>query len=175
MLAPVSGSGFSFSSFGFAGSRFGSGVAAGFLAAVVSLAGASVLTTCAAGVCAGVRVAVPSARVFSVASVPPSVPFRGRLVVRAVSFVRALSVAPAPVLLCWPGCAAPVAARPAPSWVSCGSGSWSELALAVGLGVPVVVFLPPSSLPPSSWGAWSFVSGGSLAGGWHLAPPPRLV
>ena len=53
----------------------------------------------------------------------------------------------------------------------------TSLALAVGLGVPVFVFLPAGVVPPSSWGAWSLVESGSLGGSWSLAPagPPQLA
>ena len=60
-----------------------------------------------------------------------------------------------------------LALLPGTRWQSCGSGSWSELALAVGLGVPVFVFEAPV---PASWGKWSQVESGFLSGSWVLHP-----
>jgi hypothetical protein len=53
-----------------------------------------------------------------------------------------------------------------------GSGSWASVALAVGSGVPVVVFpcgLPPSSSLPSWSGSWVACSG-SFTGGFRFVP-----
>jgi len=45
-----------------------------------------------------------------------------------------------------------------------GSGSWASAALAVGLGVPVLLWLPVGVQPPAAWG---FVS---LGGGFFHRP-----
>ena len=55
------------------------------------------------------------------------------------------------------------------------SGSWASAAFAVGLGVPVCVFLPAGVAPPSSWGAWVRVGSGALVGGWGLRPAAPVV
>lgn len=104
-----------------------------------------------------------------------SLPFRVALAARATAFVRALAAAPSPALVAWPGRAAPPALLPARSWSSCGSGCWSELGLAAGLGVPVFVFLPAAVAgpPAPAWpGSWSAVVAGPLAGSWSWSPGP---
>lgn len=162
-----------FSSVGFAGSRAGAGAgAAGRLAGAAAAAGCSVLASCGSGAPAAALAAAGAAgRLFSVAAPQfAALPFPARLAARAAAFVRALAASPAPVLLCWPGCPAPAGLLPGRSWQSCGSGSWSELALAVGLAVPVVVFLPPGVQPPAGWGVWSVAVVGPFAGGWSLRP-----
>lgn len=145
-----------FCSVGFAGSRSGAGAAAAFrLAQVAAVAAAQV---------SQVEPVVFTRAAFS------GLLIRAQFAARAAAMVRALAAAPAPVLVCWPAVPASPAARPARSWVSCGSGTWSEAALAVGLGVSVVVFLPPGQSPPSWWGVWSLAVAGPFAGGWSLHP-----
>lgn len=159
----------SFRSVGFSGSRRLRGRPAArcrSVAASVASAGLSVLVGCARGADAAALAGAPSAQVFRARGRSPRA-----LVARSVSFVRALAASPAPLLVSFPGCPCPAGLAPAARWVSCGSGSWSSAALAVGLGVPLVVFLPAGALPPSGWGAWSFVSSGLFAGGWLLQPP----
>lgn len=171
----------SFASFGVGGSRRPSacsGAAASAFVASLRCAGVpagSVLTSCGAGAPSVVAAAFPGCRFFS-ASAPA---FRGlgrrAFAVRAAALVRALAVSPSPLWVCG---VCPAAAVPSRSWVSCGSGSWSECALAAGLGVPLLslsriyfgMFLPVGVVPPSGWGSWSS-QGGFLGGGWWLLPP----
>ena len=70
--------------------------------------------------------------------------------------------------------ACPASVRPASRWASGGSGSWSSLALAAGLGLPVFVFWCGSGPPalPAAWGAWSLVAAGPFSGAWCLSPSP---
>lgn len=159
-----------FSSVGFAGSRSGVGARrAALLAAAAAAASAVVFTTCGSGVPAAAA-RVPGALVWSAAEPPfAHLPPRARLAARASAFVRALAAAPAPVLLAFPGGPAPAGLRPGlRSWQACGSGTWSEVAQAFGLGVPVVVF---GQRPPTAFGpALPFL------GGWLVEPvsPPSL-
>ena len=93
---------------------------------------------------------------------------RGALPARAAAALRALAAAPAPVLLAWPNRSCPPSlSGPSRSWSSCGSGSWSEVALALGLGVPVVLFDAPAPHWASVGRSWS---SGPLAGGLLLSP-----
>ena len=141
-----------FSSFGFVGRRSGVGVAAAAAVVQALPPSAAVFATCGRGVPA-VAAAVPGAFVFQASSPPWSaLPPRRRFAARAAAFVRGLAAAPAPLLLAWPGCPLPWhLSWSRRSWQSCGSGSWSEVALAVGLGAPVVVFgvgqLSPAARP----------------------------
>lgn len=172
-----------FSSVGFSGSRSLSGGAFGqcrSLAAAAAASGAAVLVGCASGADAAARLGAGSAaQVFRVGSFGRAgVPFSAALVARSVAFVQALAASPAPCLVSFPAAACPVGLAPAARWPSgFGSGSWASLALAVGLGVPVFVFLPAGVVPPVSWGIWSCVGSGVLAGAWSLAPaaPPQLA
>lgn len=166
-----------FSAVGFAGSRSGRGSGrAGALAAAAAAAGVPVFATCGRGApAAALAAAGPLGRCWSVRSAQWSrLPWRARFAARAGACVRALAAAPAPALVCWPGTPAPAALRPGRSWRPCGSGSWSELALAAGLRVPVFVFLPPAATPPAGWGWFTAVSAGPLAGSWSLAPATSL-
>lgn len=147
---------------GFSGSR--SFVAPlGLLPAVFGAvpSSASVVVGCARGLDFAVRVAFPSARVFSVSSFGSG---RGAFARRSVAVVGACSSASSSVWVSFPASPCPAGLVPSASASACfcglGSGSWASLALAVGLGVPCFVWLAPSVLPPASWG---FVS---LGGGW---------
>ena len=61
--------------------------------------------------------------------------------------------------------------RAGPSWSSCGSGTWSTIALAVGHGLPVIVFpvgLTPSVFPAFGAGRWqAAATTGVWARGWR--------
>ncbi len=155
-----------FSSFGFAGRRSGAGVPVARALAASLPVGAAVFATCGRGVQA-VGAAVPGAVVFRQSSPAFSgLAPRARFAIRAAAFVAALAAAPSPVLLVWPGVPAPFGLLPQfgrKRWQSCGSGSWSEMAVAVGWGLPVVVFghRPPAPARPVS------VSGFS---GWLVSP-----
>jgi hypothetical protein len=162
-----------FSTVGFCGSRSLVGSAAAQVCTLASVAARSetaVYTTCGTGAAAAARACAPTAIVFS-----RTFAGHGALPARATRFIRALAAAPAPVLLCWPGRSCPMGLQPGSRWQSCGSGSWSELALAVGLGVPVRVFLPPPLSPPLSWGNWLCIEAGSFTGAWALRPPTYIT
>jgi hypothetical protein len=174
-----------FASLGFFGSRRPPSSAVG---AAVALALAALRAGCAVfvpapagrgGLVAGVALVVGGRPGASVVSGPAGLPPRAALAARAAACCRALAAAPAPLAVCWPGRPAPAGLRPSRSWVSCGSGSWSELALCAGLGCALAVFLSAGAAPPAAWGSWSLVSSGPLAGAWLLAPvaarQPALV
>ena len=162
----------SFSAVGFSGSRSLSGVPffrCVTLAGSAVAAGCAVSTGCAGGADAAARAgACGSVQVFAVASGRWG-RGRGAFAGRSAAFVQVFG---------WRrphrfwSRFRPVLARRGWSLVTrwpsgFGSGSWAGVALAVGLGVPVVVFLPPAVAPPAGWGAWSAVSGWwVLSGGW---------
>ena len=162
----------SFRSFGFGGSRSGSGFCPGSSAAVFGFLppAPAVLVSCSGGASAFFRAQFPSAQVFSASAFPGPASF----VRRSAALVRALAAAPAPVWVCWPGVACPAGLLPSASssacWAGSGSGSWAECAFSLGLGVPVLVFLPLGVQPPASWGSWSAWFCGSASQGWFLAP-----
>jgi hypothetical protein len=159
----------SFSSFGIGGARRPSSSCAAAAASFLSrlgaagIAPASVFTSCGSGAPAMARAAFPGCRVFSASDFPGL--GRAAYAARAAALVRGLAVAPSPLWVCFPGCAAPASLAPSRRWVPCGSGSWSECSLAAGLGVPVLVFLPGVVVPPSAFGAWA-----SVGSGWWLLP-----
>lgn len=130
----------SFPCLGFSGSRFsGSAPVAScraFLPLLGSFSGA-VGVGCAWGVDAAVRSAVPSAVVFRVQPPLSRAAFAARSV-RLVQWVAASSG----LLVAFPLGAAPAALCPSVSFAGFGSGSWGSVALALGLGVPVLVVLP---------------------------------
>jgi hypothetical protein len=138
----------------------------------VVASGLGVAVGCAAGADAFVRSACLSASVFYARSRSAA-----HLARRSVALVRAVAASgPGAAMVGFPAGPCPVGVVPGPRWVSgFGSGTWASLALAAGLGLPVVVFCPAGALP-ASWGSWSPVASGPFAGGWLLCPAqPRLL
>lgn len=158
-----------FSAVGFCGGRAVGGHRAQWaaaLAAATAAAGLPVLVGCAKGVDLAVRTAVSGSTVFTAESGRP-----GHLVARSCQFVAALAAHSRPLLVAVPGTAAPVQLRPKSQWQSCGSGTWSSVALAAGRGVAVLVQLPAANWLPAGW---HFEFNQAL-GGWLLRPPARQM
>jgi hypothetical protein len=159
---------------GFGGSRSLSSAWSGLVGRVVvavARAGRGVAVCSGAGASAFVRSACPSAVVFS-----PSFSGRGALPARASACVRACAaVGPGSGWVAFVSGPCPAGVVPAASWRSGrpASGSWSEVALAVGLGLPVVVFwCAPSAVElPGGGGAWVPAGRGVWASGWRFVPP----
>ena len=131
----------------------------------------SVLTSCGSGAPALARAMFPECRLFSASEFAGL--GRAAFAVRAAALVRVLAASPSPLWVCFPEVACPASLRPGRSWSSgAGSGSWQETALAFGLGVPVLVFLPCGVMPPSSWGSSFWVEVAQRPGGcwWYLGP-----
>ena len=134
----------SFSAFGFSGSRSSVPAPCAGVASRVP-AGAAVFVGCAAGVDRFFRSQFPGAVVFS-----PQFSGRGGFAARSAACVGAVASAGG-LWVSFPSGSCPVGLLPSPRWVSAGgSGSWGSLALAVGLGVPSLVFSPLGL--PSGWG-----------------------
>lgn len=158
---------------GFGGSRsLGSSWAGvvGRVVLAVARAGRGVAVCSGAGASAFVRSACSSAVVFS-----PSFAGRGALPARASACVRACaSAGPGSAWVAFVSGLCPAGVVPARSWRSGrpASGSWSEVALAVGLGLPVVVFwcAPGPAVLPSWGGSWVPAGRGVWASGWRFAP-----
>jgi len=151
--------------FCFSGSRSPSAPSVAALKQAVSYvpAGARVLVGCASGVDAFVRFSFPSAVVFSVSSGRFG-SGRSSFARRSVALVRACA-ASSGLFASFPSGACPAGLAPTASASKCfagyGSGSWSSLAFALGLGLPCVVFSP---VPVPPWfGLFS------LGGGWYLS------
>ena len=160
-----------FSTFGFSGSRSLSGsqfLLCSQLAAQVSAAGGMVATGCAHGADAAARQGSGSQAVIFTSS--SSKPYA--LVNRSVQFIQFLAGSPHPVLVSFPNCLCPAGLLPSPFKSKCfagfGSGSWASLALASGLGVPLLVYLPSNLVPPTLWGNWSHLQSSVFNGFWHL-------
>ncbi len=165
---------------GFCGSRSlpaSSGALVSRVVGSVLRSGRGVAVGCAPGADALVRCAAPYASVFRASSFGvgrSSFARRSAALASAVSssgrgagFVGFVSYP------CPPG----VVSSPLPSrcFSGAGSGSWASLALAAGLGLPVVVFPVgfPSSALPSSWGgSWSPLAGVAWSGGFRFVPAP---
>lgn len=166
-----------FSSFGFGGSRRGCAFASAALPAVAGLLSQfhslpQVFVSCAPGVSAVARSLFPGAVVSSASSFGPGAVGRAQFVQRSAAMVRQLAASPAPLWVCFPGCACPAGlvprSQPGACWGGFGSGSWAECAFALALGVPVLVGLPAGVLPPASWGQWR-----ECWGCWLLRPAAR--
>ena len=160
----------SFSSFSFCGSRHGSAGASLFVPAfAAAFSSAPVRVGCARGVDALVRDAFPDAGVFRATGAG-----RGPLAARSERLVRAGGPAGA-LLVAFPSTSVPPA-RCVVGQVfrGGGSGSWGAVALALGLGYPVLVWVPSvvaSSVPPLP--GLSFVSASSrgavVVGSWWFS------
>ena len=157
----------------FAGSRSASPVRA-VSAAVFAVQGAGfrVGVGCARGVDSVVRSAARSPVLFAVSSGRWGVGRRA-FAARTCALVRA-AVASGGALVCFPAGPCPPGVSPARSWRSGSppSGSWSAVALAVGLGLRVFlgpVGVRPVSAPP--WGSWAPVASGPFAGLLGLVAP----
>lgn len=158
----------------FVGSRRVSPVRAVSLAVfAVEAAGFRVATGCARGVDAVVRSAAAAPAVFAVASGRWG-RGRGAFAARSVALVRAAVASGGGALVAFPAGPCPAGVSPARSWRSGSppSGSWSAVALAVGLGLPVFVGSVGAAAPSlPGWGPWRRVAAGAFAGLWALAVP----
>ena len=166
---------FSYPALAFSGSRHASSAAAASAAAFLPLVSGfsgSVGVGCARGVDSLVRSAFPSAQVFSVSSF-----LVGGRVSRASFALRSSAlvhwvVSAGGLLVVFPSTACPAGVAPSASFRGCGSGSWGSAALAVGLGVPVLLFVPASLgsvFPALSVLASRFrLLGSALGGSWWL-------
>ena len=143
----------------------------------VQVSGRKMAVGCAAGADALVRDAAPGALVFSVSG---GVFGSGRSAFARRSAALVQVVAGSGAGAGFVGFVAgpcPAGLVPSSSSSACfqgfGSGSWASLALAAGLGLPVIIFWcssAPVSLP-SSWGSWvPAAQAGPFASGWRLAP-----
>ncbi len=134
---------------------------------------AVVVTGCASGVDACARALCPSARVLRVSA------FGGIPAARSVAVVRAVAAGAGPggaLWLAFPAGPCPSgrvrgrALAPSRSASACfagyGSGTWASLALAVGLGVPALAFLPPGVAAPAGWGLAPCPAGAGPGGAW---------
>jgi len=165
----------SFPALAFSGSRHaGSSAAAAasaFLPSVGSFSG-SVGVGCARGVDQLVRSAFPSAVVFSVSSfLVGGRVARASFALRSAALVQWCASASG-LLVVFPSAACPAGVTPSGSFRGFGSGSWGSAAFAVGLGVPVLLFVPSalgSAFPAPPALACRFRLVGSVAGGsWWL-------
>jgi hypothetical protein len=157
---------------GFSGSR---SLSSGFSRLVsrvvrgVVASGRGVAVGCARGADSLVREACLSAAVFRVSG--PRFP--GALVARSVRLVRFVAGSGSGCqLVGFVSVPCPVGLVPSRFSSRCfagfGSGTWASLALAAGLGVPVVVFLcgcGPEVLPAWPGGRWVRAGSGPLVGG----------
>ncbi len=129
-----------------------------------------VITGCAAGIDQATRSRVPSQRlrVFRAASRLPGV-----LAARSTACVRAVAVADG-LWLSFPGSPCPASLVPSRSASACfsgsGSGSWAFLALARGLGLPAIVFLPAGIVPPALFGLHAVGQHAGAGGCWFFGP-----
>ncbi len=153
---------------GVSGSRRPRAASRWALCVVLAATPGVVITGCASGIDQAVRSRVPSRRlrVFRAASRLPGV-----LAARSTACVRAVAVANG-VWLSFPGSPCPAGLVPSRSASACfsgsGSGSWASLALARGLGLPAIVFLPAGIVPPALFGLHAV---GQHAGGcWFFGP-----
>ena len=115
--------------------------------------GAAVVTGCARGIDGVARLARPSARVIEASAFGAG---RGALAARSVAVVRAAAAGGRSALwLAFPSGPCPPGLVPSRQSSACfaghRSGTWASAALAVGLGVPSLVFLPAGVAAPAAW------------------------
>ena len=128
--------------------------------------GTSIVTGCMSGIDQVARSLAPSALVLQASHYGRG---RGRFARRSTAVVqRVHSAGPSALWVSAPGRACPQGLVPSPVSSACfagfGSGSWASLALALGLGVRALVWLPVGITPPQCWGL-SLVCPGR-AGSW---------
>lgn len=154
--------------------RLSPAVAVARLVGAAQVAGFRVATGCARGVDACARSAAVSPLVFAVSSGRWGVG-RCAFAARTVALVRA-AAASGGALACFPLGPCPAGVAVARSWRSGSppSGSWSALALAAGLGLPVFVARSASAPLLPAWGKWRLVRVGPFAGLWRLALPVNV-
>lgn len=99
---------------------------------------------------------------------------RAALAARSAACVK--SVCPGGLVVVVPkaGQSCPEVVKVKKSWVSCGSGSWSSAALALGLGCSVLLWVSPGTKPP----AWAVLAKGAAevcpsGGEWWLLVYPQ--
>jgi hypothetical protein len=144
---------------GFTGSRSLSINFKSLVAQIVSsFANQQIAAGCAQGADQFVRSAAPGCTVFYASSYagPPA----ARLAQRSAALVRTVAASAHPLIVGFVTGPCPTGLQPAPQPSLCfagfGSGTWATLALAAGLGVPVIVYWctnQPVSLP-ANWGNW---------------------
>lgn len=148
----------SYSSIGFSGSRnVVTKVAKSTISNLSSSFSGQVLVGCASGIDLSVRAAFPSAIVFRSAGRQAF-----QLVQRSIAFVQAVQAASG-LLVAFPSAGCPSGVVASSSFNGRGSGTWGCVALALGLGVSVVVYCPCSpvlsGLSPiggcPGWFSWS--------------------
>jgi len=143
----------------FTGSRAPSGASLSVCSQVAGLlwahmpVGARVGVGCCSGIDQAVRHQVPGVVLFSVAR---PVVHRGAFVVRSIRLVRWLCRGAGAVLFAFPSHGCPSGVVAGSSWAGCGSGTWGTVALALGSGARVVVFVPRGAVG-SSAGLAAFV------------------
>ncbi|NRB54229.1 MAG: hypothetical protein HRU41_41660 [Saprospiraceae bacterium] len=132
---------------GFSGSRAPSDQLSTACSQVLStISSTPVAIGCASGIDQLVRQAFPQARVFTAASQHP-----GALAARSAQLVR-FTAASGGCLLVFPSGPCPSAIRVSSSFQGHGSGSWGSCALALGIGLPVLLC---ALVPVASWQAWA--------------------
>ncbi len=158
----------SFPCVAFSGSRLSGSPAAAscraFLPSLASFSG-SVGVGCASGVDALVRSAFPLASVFRVSSF-----LVGGRVARASFALRSSALvqwvaASGGLLVAFPAAACPAGVAPSGSFRGFGSGTWGSVALALGLGVPVLVVVPAAFAAPPAVAARFVFAGAAPCGG----------
>ena len=132
--------------------------------------GLTIAVGCAKGADAMVRKHDPQAELFAVASGHWG-QGKNAYAARSAAMVKAIAQTHRSGLVGLVTSPCPSGIVPAKSWRSGKpvSGSWSTIALAAGLNVPIVVFLlgkHEHELP--NWGNWATAGVGVWAGGWRL-------
>jgi hypothetical protein len=154
-----------YKSFGVGGSRQPSEFAAAAAREVIALLPSVSVASDCSGVSAMAAQAHPSARVFSVADYRAQAG-RGAIVARNVAMISALAQMPNPCWVCIPSKPCPSGLRPtaraSQAWNGSGSGSWAEIAYALGLGIPCLVWVEEYSHLPR------WCNQIALGGGWHI-------
>lgn len=146
----------------------------GQVVGAVEGSGRGIMVGCAPGADALVRAAAPGATVFRANSRE-----RWALAVRSQLMVRAVvSSGEGAGLVGFVTGPCPGGIVPGRSWSSGErpSGSWSTLALGVGLGLPVLVFPCGWAWSPPPWpGTWAVAGSGVWAEGWRWVPAARQL
>lgn len=166
--------------YGFSGSRVPSPVSLTALNWLCDLvpSGAAVMVGCARGIDQAARQFFPTAQVFWATDYGTG---RGSFAVRSITCVKSVAAAGG-LWAAFPSNPCPVGLMPSSTSSKCfcgkGSGTWASLALAVGLGVTCLVFIPRTITVPTGWQLQSTVPTGwelhPSIGGWFYIVPPAV-
>lgn len=142
---------------------------------LAALAEQEITTGCADGLDSMVRDARPDAKVFRASDT--GLKGGAALARRSADMVRAVAASERPGLVAWVDKPCPTGLKPGKNWhAGHGNGTWATVAMAIGNGLPVLLFsCAPGVCPLPDWqgGDWQGGLDGCWARAWRWVPHPK--